>query len=295
MGPISPYNATIAPAFYITQVDLAGPFLSYSSYNKRKSIKVWFSVFCCSTTSAIKMKLMEDYSSSAFTQAFIRLACEVGYPKILLPDEGSQLLSSCENIRYSYKDVKHKLYTDVKVEFEPCPVGGHNMHGRVERKIREIKKSIEKNFQNQKLSILQWETVGSQISNCIKDMPLALNHVGDFEISDLLTPNRLMLGRNNNRSPDAPLYVTSTPDKFIQSNEEIFTTWFESWLLCHLPNLMQRPKWFKSNHDIQIGDIVLFLKRESKHIVKFVFLQCFTEIISYWQSCRPVHSCGMLF
>ena len=74
MGPISPFNTTIAPAFYITQVDLAGPFLSYSSYHKRTTIKVWFAVFCCCTTSAVKIKLMEDYSSSAFIQAFIRFS-----------------------------------------------------------------------------------------------------------------------------------------------------------------------------------------------------------------------------
>ena len=264
MGSISPYNTIIAPAFYVSQVDLAGPFLSYSAHNKRATVKVWFAVFCCCTTSAVKLKLMEDYSSQAFIQAFIRLSCEVGYPKVVLPDEGSQLLKGCEDMKFNFRDVRNKLYADMKVEFDPCPVGGHYMHGRVERKIKEVKKSIERSFQHERLSIIQWETVASQVANCINDMPLAHgNIVGDFEVADLLTPNRLLLGRNNNRSPDGPMLVTSDADKFVRSNEKIFNSWFEVWLTTYLPHLMKQEKWFDTTHVLQEGDIVLFLKRDS--------------------------------
>ena len=264
MGPVSTFNLTIAPAFYITQVDLAGPFTAYSQHHKRTTVKVWLAVFCCCTTSTVSLKVMEDYSSTSFIQAFIRLSCDVGYPKILLPDEGSQLIKSCQNVRYNFKDVKEKLFVDSKVEFYPCPVGGHNMHGRVERKIREVKESIEKSFQSQRLSIIQWETVAAQISNSINDVPLALgNQTANFEVSDLITPNRLRLGRNNSRSPDGPLYVTNDNDKFLKLNQKIFDSWFEVWLLCHVPNLMTHPKWYKTTHNLQIGDIVLFIKHES--------------------------------
>ena len=34
MGPVSEHNLKIAPAFYITQVDLTGPFKAYSKHNK---------------------------------------------------------------------------------------------------------------------------------------------------------------------------------------------------------------------------------------------------------------------
>ena len=49
MGPVSTYNLTIAPAFYYSQVDLVGPFKAYTSHSKRKAIKIWLCVFCCST------------------------------------------------------------------------------------------------------------------------------------------------------------------------------------------------------------------------------------------------------
>jgi hypothetical protein len=40
MGPISTANLNIAPAFYSTQVDLCGPFNSYSNHHKRTTIKI---------------------------------------------------------------------------------------------------------------------------------------------------------------------------------------------------------------------------------------------------------------
>ena len=76
---------------------------------------------------------MDDYSTTSFMLAFIRFSCNVGYPKILLPDEGSQLR---EHI------IQNKLYIEYGVEYDTCPVGAHYMHGKVERKIKSIEESI---------------------------------------------------------------------------------------------------------------------------------------------------------
>ena len=38
----------------------------------------------------------------------------------------------------------------LNIEFELCSVGGHNMNGRVERKIMEIKGSITKLLENER-------------------------------------------------------------------------------------------------------------------------------------------------
>ena len=103
MGPVSEFSLKIAPAFYSTQIDLCGPFMAYSNHNNRTTVNVWFTVFCCTTTSATKIKLMDDYSTSSFIQSFTRFACEVGYPKYLLPDEGSQLVKGCDEMKLNYQ------------------------------------------------------------------------------------------------------------------------------------------------------------------------------------------------
>ena len=69
MGPISQHNIKIAPPCYVTQVDLAGPFKAYSYINKRATLKIWMTVFCCSTTGTTSIKIMEDYSTPSFIQS----------------------------------------------------------------------------------------------------------------------------------------------------------------------------------------------------------------------------------
>ena len=266
MGPVSKVNLTLAPAFYICQVDLFGPFKSYSLHNKRATVSLWFLIFCCCTTGAVNIKVMENYSTSAFLLGFIRFSCSVGYPKMLLPDEGSQLVKGCKEMQLNFHDIRQRLSVEYGVEFETCPVGGHNMHGKVERKIQHVKSAMNKELENERLSVIQWETLGDQIANCVNDTPLALRYVArDIEQIDLLTPNRLMLGRNNERSPSGPLCVSNDPEKIITQNANIMTAWFESWLVSHVPKLMEKPKWFSSDRDLKEGDIVLFLRKEREY------------------------------
>ena len=153
---------------------------------------------------------MEDYSTSAFLSSFIRFSVDVGYPKKMICDSGSQLIKGCESMQLSFRDLQFQLRQEsAGIEFEVVPVGGHNMNGRVERKIREIRKSMETSLSNERLSILDWETLASCISNQINNMPLALgSSKSNLEALDILTPNRLKMGRNNERSPEGLFTIT---------------------------------------------------------------------------------------
>jgi hypothetical protein len=261
MGPTHHSNLNIAPAFFMCQVDIFGPVNSYSNVNKRATVKIWFVVFCCCCTGAIDVKIMEDYSTESFILGFIRFACKVGYPKRLMPDEGSQLVKGCKIMKLEYYDIKHRLHERYGVEFETCPVGAHYMHGKVERKIKHVQESFLKVTTNCRLSMIQWETLGDQVANSVNNQPIAIgNIVDDVENLDILTPNRLLLGRNNNRSPAGSLIVTNDPRNIIKANNDIFSTWFKCWLISYIPTLLHQPKWFNSDRDTKVGDVVLFLK-----------------------------------
>jgi len=130
MGPVSPHILYTASAFFITQVDLAGLFSAYSHHHKRATIKIWLVVYCCATTTAVKIKVMENYGTASFLNTFTRFSCDVSYPKKLLTDEGRQLLKGCQSMRIGLQDINHKLHSNLSVEFQACPVVGHNMHRR---------------------------------------------------------------------------------------------------------------------------------------------------------------------
>lgn len=142
----------------------------FSYHNKWASVKTWFVVFCCAARTTIYIKVMKDYSSSAFLQEFTRFSCDSshenlgylkclltdGYPKCLLTDEGSQIVKGCESMKFDFCDIKWKLHAIIGMEFERCPFDGHNMKGLVERKIREIKASMAKTILH-RLSIMQYK------------------------------------------------------------------------------------------------------------------------------------------
>ena len=112
---------------------------------------------------------------------------------------------------------------------------------------------MSKELEKERLSVVQWETLGFQIANCVNDTPLAIRYVPKgVEQMGLLTTNRLMLGRNNERSPAGLLCVI----KIIEQNANIMKAWFECWLVSHVPKPMEQPKWFSSDRDLKAGDVV---------------------------------------
>ena len=109
-------------------------------------------------------------------------------------------------------------------------------------KIQLIKISVETSLQNRRLSIIQWETLMHQVANSINNLPIGVgNKTWLLENLDLITPNRLLLGRNNNRSPTAPLVLSNDFKKIISTNEQIFKTWFDSWLTSYVSTLVPQP------------------------------------------------------
>ena len=116
-----------------------------------------------------------------------------------------------------------------------------------------------------RMSILQWETLGYEVSNAVNNLPLGLgNKVSCLENLDILTPNRLLLGRNNDRCPSGPFRTADSFKHVLETNLGIYRSWFKSWLVSYVPTLMHRPKWHDSDGSVSIGDVVLFLKTDKE-------------------------------
>ena len=74
----------------------------------------------------------------------------------------------------------------------------------------------------------------------------------------------LRVGRINSRSLDGPVRL---PDKYreqVEAVENIYDAWFRIWHESYLPKLIYKPKWFKTDEDLQECDLVYFMKSESK-------------------------------
>ena len=80
----------------------------------------------------------------------------------------------------------------------------HSERGRVERKIRSLRESLEKMGvnTNHPQTVLQWETIFAKIVNTVDNLPMAKGNTSNSSNLgyEIITPNRLKLGRNNYRS-----------------------------------------------------------------------------------------------
>ena len=81
------------------------------------------------------------------------------------------------------------------------------------------------------------------------------------------------MSQNKDRGPVGEMITLQDPSKLLIENQKIFNTWFESWLLNHVPNLMHQQKWFNGNNTIQVEDVVLFTKTESPRRINTVSSQ----------------------
>ena len=99
-------------------------------------------------------------------------------------------MKCCAPMKLKFTDIEHKLQKDLIVELDTCLVGGHYCNGKDERRICQIKESFEKNIQNERLSVLQWEILSSAIENTISNPPIRLgNIINNYENMDLITLN----------------------------------------------------------------------------------------------------------
>ena len=90
--------------------------------------------------------------------------------------------------------------------------------------MREV---TDKTLHLARLSILEWETLCSEIANSVNNLPVAIgNETDELENVDLLTPNRLRLGRNNQRSPVGPLEVTDKIERLMRLKTDVFESWW---------------------------------------------------------------------
>ena len=263
MGKIHPNRLTIAPPFYNCQVDLFGPFSASCEHNHRSKVEVWGVAFKDPATSALAVHAMQGYDTPSFLQAYTRFASRYGHPSKLFIDEGSQLLKACKKMEFSLVDITRNLNSEhqVGIEFEACPVGGHNVQGVVERSIREIKKLFKLLYSGLKLDIVSYETAFAYIANELNNLPICLgSRTEDLDHLDLITPSRLLLGRNNKRALSGPVTV-SGPSRLMDQLEATKKAWWNVWKQEKLIDFIPQPsKWRKTTQNIQEGDIVIFLK-----------------------------------
>ena len=275
MGPLSDKQLIVAPPFYACQVDLFGPCRVFvpgyereTRGTKVKESKVWVFVAVCVATSTVNMQVCEMKDTAAMVEAFIRLACEVGYPKYVMCDKESSLLAAAREININLRNLSHQLYTEHGIVFETCAVGGHDQHGKVERTIRTVQDSLDDmGWKKMRIHAMGVQTLCKQVENAYNNLPLGYRYdrgQDNTMVLKMIVPNMLRLGRINSRAIDGPVRLTNDNRLILGQIQDKFAAWYKIWCQVYVPKLMAQKKNYKNDRDLKIDDIVYYQKKESE-------------------------------
>ena len=262
MAKIHPNRLVIAPPFYFTQADLMGPFEATCEHNHRSTVKVWGAVFRDPACGAVSVHAMAKYDTDSFVAAFQRFSIARGYPAKLYIDQGSQLIKACSEMEISPANLTATINgkLEVGIEHEIAPTAGHNYQGCVERTIQEVKKIYKQVFFGLKFDVLNYETAFAHVANEINNLPIGLgSRTDDLGQLDLLTPSRLLFGRNNRRAPVGGCEIAH-PGRLLKQMDNLYSSWWQVWLNEKLSDYVPQPATFRNTgRQPQVGDICVFV------------------------------------
>ena len=263
----------IAPPFYNSMMDIAFGFPGQPFKNARKRIEVYALVIVCLLTGATSILAMEGLETQDVVAALERHSARHGIPAHVFIDNGTQL-KALSHVSFRLRDLQLQVSESMGMQLSVSNPKSHEERGRVERKIKFLRDSLKRITSTQSLPVqtaIMWETLFAKVASTIDDLPIAKGNssnkdAGGFE---LLTANRLKLGRNNNRSlHEAGMEVELTPNlvRLLDRNRQIYYVWYQLFI-DEIHNINLRPdKWKKSSPLPAVGDVVLFVMNDSSYV-----------------------------
>ncbi len=111
--------------------------------------------------------------------------------------------------------------------------------------------------------MIGWETLFARIASQIDDLPIARGSASAATDLgwEIITPNRLKIGRNSHKNLDGPVILEDCPQTQLDRSNDIFTAWYKIYLdRLHL--LIPKPERI-DDWKIQTGDIILFVFQDA--------------------------------
>jgi hypothetical protein len=264
IGDYPQARTTVAPPFYHAMMDIATGFKGKPTKNAREYVPISALVIVCMTTSATSILTLESLSTAAVIQALERHASRYGMPAELYVDSGTQLIN-LQNAGFDVRGINGVQLRGMAFKVTVASPKAHHEQGQVERRVRVLRDMLHRlsDTDDTCRTLLEWETVFARIASQVDDVPIArgsANAATDLGW-EIITPNRLKLGRNAHRNLEGPVVLDNNPVSQLERNRLIFQKWYAIFL-DRVPLLIPSVKK-EDGREIRVGDVVLFVFQDS--------------------------------
>ena len=259
-------RSVIAPPFYSIQMDIAMNFKARPSPHAKKLVPCHALVIVCLLTGATNILALESLATQSVVQALERHSARYGVPGQLFVDAGTQL-EKLKDCTFRLHDSNKMPVPSSQFKIVVATPKAHHQQGRVETRIKALKSILAKwsNVATETNSFLGWETIFSLVADTINDVPMARG--SDTAPNDLgweiITPNRLLLGRNNFRQLEGEIKLDNCPQSQLTRNRLISQKWYE--IFIEKIHLLVPPPQRKDSLRPKCGDICLFVHQDTQN------------------------------
>ena len=256
----------IAPVFYNVMIDTVFGFKGQPYKQARKGVKIYALVIVCLFTSATNILALEGLETQDVIQAIERHSSRYGVPANAYVDNGTQLVN-LQNTGFSLRDLNAHVYDSMGLTVKISNAKSHEERGRVESKVKVMRSMLEKLAikSDTRMTCMQWETLFAKVANMIDDVPIAKGNSSNIHDLgwEIITPNRLKLGRNNFRSLEGSFSLKgSTAQDLLDKNKRIQQIWYQTFI-DRLHHLIPKPAKWNNTERVSVDDICIFIYNEN--------------------------------
>ena len=167
-------RTVLAPPYHSAMMDIAYGFKGQAYKRARTIIKIYAVVIVCMMSGATNILAVEGIQTQDIIGAIERHSARHGVPAFLYVDSGTQL-KALQYISFSIRDLEAQIKDSLGIKIIVSNAKAHTERGRVERRIRTLRESLDKLGVNSEspMTCIQWECLFAKISNTIGNLPIA--------------------------------------------------------------------------------------------------------------------------
>ena len=251
---LQPYT----PPFLYTSCDYFGPVKV--KVGRNKTAKHYGVIFTCLNTRAVHCELATDLTTMEFLQVLRRFFSYRGYPKVLISDNGSQMVGAEHELRLmveGWDKNKLKEYcADRGMKWQFTTPDAPHQNGCSEAMVKSVKKALKRAIGEAVLTPFELYTCLLEVANLVNQRPIG-RIPNDPDDDAYLCPNDILLGRATNTVPQGPFRHTENPRHRFEFCQKIVDSFWKKWSRDVLPSLVPRKKWNAERRNVAVNDFVI--------------------------------------
>ena len=245
-------------------VDTFGPWqvVSRRTRGGQAASKRWAVIFTCLTIRAVHIEVLEDLSSSAFTNALRRFVSVRGKVSVYRSDRGTNFVGAIENVQATAINVEDPVVKSFLTKTGSTwlfnsPVSSH-MGGVWERMIGVSRRILDAMFLNVKtLTHDVLVTLMAEVSAIINARPIVAVS-NDPDCPEILSPSALLtLKLESDQMPLGNLDIKDLYRDQWKQVQYLADQFWVRWRREYLPTLQCRRDWHTERDPLKVGDVVL--------------------------------------